>query len=153
MRRSVVAQLVVHVVGIRPNDRHLFNLFTKRKNAIIFQQYSGFQRHLFGQSCTFFRAHFGFGKGFVNVWVVEQAKVVFQLQDMSHGMVNVAFGDEASLQGFFQETTIIITSQVDVDTSLQGQGSGFGRVGSHVLGGIDGIDGVEVGEDHALEIP
>ena len=108
---------------------------------------------MLGHLVIFFGAHFGFGQCLINVRIVEQAKVEFELQHMAHGTVNVFFADEASLQGLFQETTIVVTTQVNIDTCFQGQGSGLRRVGGHMLCGINRVDGIQIRKDHAIEIP
>ena len=138
----VVAQLVVHIVGVRPDDGHLFNAFAKGQNAIVFQQNSRLQSHLFGQLGIIFRTHLGFGQCLVNIRIFKQSEVEFQLQHMTHGAVNFGFGDETALQGFFQKTTVIVTAQVNVDTCFQGHGSCFGRVSGHMLRGVDSVDSV-----------
>ena len=72
---------------------------------------------------------------------------------MAHGTVNVGFGNKTSLQGFFQIATIIIAAQVDIHTRFQSKSGCFGRVSGHMLGGIDGIDGIKIGENDAFEVP
>ena len=65
----------------------------------------------------------------------------------------ISLGDKAALQGFFQETAIIVTAQINIHTRFQSHGSGFSRIGGHMLGGIDGIDSVKVRKNNALEVP
>ena len=60
LRCGVVAELVVHVIRIRPNDGHLFYIVAKGQNAVVFQQNGRFQSHLFGQLRVFNSAHFQF---------------------------------------------------------------------------------------------
>ena len=87
-----------------------------------------------------------------DIRMFEESHLEFHPEHPFAGFVDVGLGDNAFRQGLLQPC-MTECSQVDVDTGLQCHCSRFGTVGSDMMGVVDTVDAVEVGNDKALELP
>ena len=128
LRRGVVAELVVHCVGIRADDGHL-HIFAERQHSVIFQQHHAFARGLEGGLQMFSAANCPGGSGFVHIRIVEKAEAELQQQYPPHGGVQrlhiqlLAVGQQGIAGG----------AEVHVAAGAQRHFGSFGFVGSHVM--------------------
>ena len=83
--------------------------------------------------------------------ILEQAQLIFRLQDPAAGLVDISLGHTAFGQGFLERTHITVGVHVHVQSGLEGSGRHFLQVADavvHFLG-----NGRGVGYDEAVEAP
>ena len=150
LRGRVVAQLVVHLIGIG-TDHGDVDALGQGQEAVVLQQDHSLPGCLQGRF-TVLRAAYHGRVGKVGVGVLEEAEAEFKFQHAAHSLIQ---GLAADLAGFdvLLEPRIALRPQIHVHAGLQGQFAGFLRALRHVVRHLELVNAVEIGHDDAVEAP
>ena len=152
LRSRIVAQLVVHHVGIRADDRHVTEVLAQGQRTVVLKQADTLAGHFACQLLVLLAADNACGTFGIDVRVLEEPEVELQGEDLRHGAVKVGLAGLSGLDGM-AEILVAVAFEVDVHTGIHGQCTGLFPVFRAVVGLCHTLDALQVGINSTLEAP
>ena len=150
LRGGVVAQLVVHVVGIGTYQRDAEALL-QGKDAVVFKECRALACGLCGQFEMRFAANLR-GGILLEEGMVKQSGLELEGKDAFDGAVHRRHAHAAALHGLLQEGEAV-GAEVHVHACKKGHLARFLLGGSHMVAAGNPVDALQVAHHEAAEVP
>ena len=150
LRGGVVAQLVVHIVGIGAHQRDL-QAGLQGQDAVILQERGALPGGLCGHFQVDGAAHV-IGRILRQVGVVEQPGLELLRQDAFDGAVHRRHAHAAALHGLLQEGEAV-GAEVHVHACKKGHLARLLLGGSHMMAACNPVYALQVAHHEAAEVP